>query len=134
MAKPFLEVTGGNENGMRLIKQSVASDGRLMLSIWHRTYLTLENDEDSFEAIYAIEKLLEQMRSELYSVDGLSEPLTLRFAMEDRGRIYKEWNNENPRIRLLSMNLTFHQWKMTIYSINKENDDFTYKISIIFAR
>ena len=26
----------------------------------------------------------------------LSEPLTLRFAMEDRGRIYKEWNNENP--------------------------------------
>ena len=96
MAKPFLEVTGGNENGMRLLKQSVASDGRLMLSIWHRTYLTLENDEDSFEAIYAIEKLLEQMRSELYSVDGLSEPLTLRFAMEDRGRIYKEWNNENP--------------------------------------
>ena len=96
MAKPFLEVTGGNENGMRLIPQKNTVKGRLTLSIWHRTYLSLENDGDPLEAIYAIEKLLEEMRSNLYTVDGLSQPLTLRFAMEDRGRIYQEWNNGNP--------------------------------------
>ena len=33
MAKPFLEVTGGNENGMRLLKQSVASDDNLFFNM-----------------------------------------------------------------------------------------------------
>lgn len=96
MAKPFMEVTGGNENGMKLLKQSNATNTPEYLAIWHRTYLETSPQDYHLFAIEELERRLKEFRQNNADIPYLSELLTLRFAMEDRGRLFQEWNNQNP--------------------------------------